>query len=60
MKTILAWFGYHKIPKEAVRLAMRIEAEHRWVYEQMPDDAYAIRMYGIAQTITEFLRSGRM
>ena len=60
IQTILAFFGYTKIPIEAVQLSMLVESEHRRVAEKLPDNEYAQRIYKAAKTITEFLRSGRL
>ena len=37
MKTILAFFGYVKIPKEAILLSMLVEEGYRRLSEKLPN-----------------------
>lgn len=62
MRTILAFFGYVKVPRAAVELSIRIEvtlkAVSRLIY---PDTSASLEAAAHdAETLTEFLRSGRL
>lgn len=60
MRFILGWFGYIKVPKEAVELAMKVQQANKIVSDLMPASANAAQLYEMSKTITEFLRSGRL
>ena len=65
IRTILAYFGYVKIPKEAILLSMSIEDLIVAVAKQgkcsSPEaEAYISMRVEAAKTITNFLRSGRL
>ena len=59
-RLILGFFGYVKIPREAVQLSVRIEDTCRIVEEEIPRTDLTEGIYKNAQTLTQFLRSGRM
>jgi len=59
LRTILAFFGYVKIPKGAVVLSMRMELGFKIIYEKMPGEDSKI-LYDSAKAMTGFLRSGRL
>ena len=59
IRTILAFFGYVKIPKGAVMLSMRMELGFKIIYEKMPGEQSKI-LYDSAKAMTGFLRSGRL
>ena len=58
--TILAFFGYVKIPKEAVQLSMKVEDGYHTILGWFPENKEVILLHKSAKTITEFLRSGRL
>jgi len=60
MQTILAFFGYAKIPTEAVRLSMLIEDNYRGITERLPDNEIYALLYESSKTLTDFLRSGKL
>ncbi len=57
-KTLLAFCGYIKVPKEAILLSMEIEYGYELLSKKKVKGA--LRLYKSAQTITKFLRSGRL
>jgi hypothetical protein len=57
IRTILAFFGYVKVPKEAILLSMKIEETYRQLSKKLP--AF-ITLYEAARSVTAFLRSGRL
>ena len=59
LRTILAFFGYVKIPQNAVLLSMRMELGFKILYEKMPGEQSKI-LYDSAKAMTGFLRSGRL
>jgi len=59
--TILAFFGYVKIPKVAVQLAMRNEDILECIQMALPERSKKLSQHQKgAKTLTEFLRSGRL
>ena len=60
MRTILAFFGYVKVPKEVVLLSMLIEESYCRASKKVPDSESLATLYKSAKTITKFLRSGRL
>ena len=60
LRTVLACFGYVKVPKEAVILSMRIEDGYRILANKMPFSENTQRLYRFASVIREFLQTGRM
>lgn len=61
IRFILAWFGYVKVPKEAIQLSMMLEDGWRVVLKHIPDNIEsAPKLLKINQTLTKFLRSGRL
>lgn len=58
-QTIMAFFGYVKIPKEAVELSMKLEREWKWLAERTGNAAANARLMA-QETLTEFLRSGKL
>ena len=60
IQTILAFFGYVKVPKEAVLLSMEIEENYRKILKDIPDNEVCSMYHKSAQAITWFLRSGRL
>ena len=65
LRTILAFFGYTKIPKAAVELSMLLEDDFRMMEEMIvlikPEFTGHLenRLEGM-RTLTNFLRSGRL
>ena len=59
IRFIFAWFGYVKVPKEAVRMALHIEDVCKVVRNRVPGDQPEI-LLRMASTIREFLQTGRM
>ena len=59
LRTILAFFGYVKIPKEAILLSMRMELGYKILYKETPGEQSKI-LYDSAKAMTGFLRSGRL
>ena len=62
MKTILAFFGYVQVPKAAVELSMMTEDALKAVRKLLLPEAsaYLDKALEGAETLTEFLRSGRL
>ena len=62
MRTILAFFGYVQVPKAAVELSMRTEDALKSVRKLLLPEtsAYLDKALQGAETLTEFLRSGRL
>jgi len=60
LRTILAFCGYVKIPKEAILLSMRVELGYKILCSKMPECENSRILYKSARAITEFLRSGRL
>lgn len=59
MRTLLAFFGYMKVPKEAIQLSMLVEEGYRRISKKLPNSEFS-KLYESAKTITKFLRSGRL
>ena len=59
-RTILAFCGYVKIPKEAVRLAMVIKHDALLMHRKSPDNEHIQKIHEAAGALGEFLRSGRL
>lgn len=55
-----AFFGYVRIPLEAVRLAMLLEDGYRRLAELCPKSEYCREAHEAARALTKFLRTGRM
>jgi len=60
IRTPLAFFGYVKVPKEAVEISMIIQEAQRRLLKKIPDSESAKTLYELSKTITNFLRSGRL
>lgn len=60
IRTILAFFGYVKVPKEAVVLAMDLEEGYKRLSTKFPQNVFLKQLYETAKTITGWLRSGRL
>jgi len=62
MRYILSWFGYVKVPVEAVRISYMIQSFFFSAEKKVdsPDSKAVLnRYYQAAKTLTGFLRSGR-
>ena len=57
IQTILAFFGYVKIPKEVVLLSMKLEDGYYNISKEIPGFT---PLYNGAKTMTAFLRSGKL
>ena len=65
LKTILAFFGYVKVPKEAIQMSILIESHFKLLSEIIghtePELAERLKnLHKVAETLTDFLRSGRL
>lgn len=60
IQTILAFFGYVKVPLEAVQLSMLVEEGYRRIIEKLPNHDEFSKLHESAKTITDFLRSGKI
>jgi len=61
IRTILAFFGYVKIPKAAVQLAMKQEDVLECIQAALPERSKKLSQHQRgARTLTQFLRSGRL
>ena len=58
IQTILAFFGYTKIPKEVIQLSMLVEEGYRKISEKLPNSEFT-KLHESAKKITWFLRSGK-
>ncbi len=59
IQTILAFFGYTRIPKEAIELSILVEEGYRRMSKKLPNSEFT-KLYESAKAITWFLRSGRL
>jgi hypothetical protein len=57
IRKLLIFWGYIKVPKEAIFLSTKLENIWREVVETNPDTELYLE---IQKTLTKFLRSGRM
>lgn len=55
MRTLLALFGYVKVPTEAIMLMMTLNS----LCALIPDPVHREKALDICRTIIDFLRSGR-
>lgn len=60
IRLLLAFFGYVKIPYEAVLLAMELERWHEALHKRVPNNEAFKQLHDASKTITHFLRSGRI
>jgi len=60
IRTILAFCGYVKVPREAIRLSMEIEEGYKRLHNLVPENESAALLYKGSKTMTAFLRSGRL
>jgi len=61
IQIVLGFFGYIKIPREAVQLSIAQEVFFEVLLKQEPDGKDIIERYLRGQkTLTQFLRSGRL
>lgn len=64
IRTILAFFGYVKVPKEVVELAMLIENGYKIMLKVFESEKVnsidAKKLHEASKTLTKFLRSGRL
>lgn len=57
---ILAFFGYVKVPKEAINLTLMIEKFHYNVCQKFPGEKWATSQYEAIKEIRMFLQTGRL
>jgi len=60
IRILLAFFGYVKVPTEAVRLSMLLEHFFKRISEYQPEDERKKLLYEASHSLTEFLRSGKL
>lgn len=63
-QTILAFFGYVKVPKEAIQMSMVLEDDFKGLADVFRDNLKAKAWFSYRQesmkALTEFLRNGRL